>query len=212
MNGKQEKNWEFQISQYLDGLLSEAESAELQAKLQADPALRETLSQYQALEENLKSLADEQPAIDFDSQREWIMSRVSSRAQTRHVKGRRLILRSIYSACAVAAVLLVAFGVFMIARTHLPSEGVKRAESLALRPSPVQPGKVIATILPASPAPKTSVKGMVQVLAKRMDGKPARQAEKPAAGTVVVSIGSPGFTNEEEVIETATDEAEEYWF
>ncbi len=211
MSEKQEKTWEFQISQYLDGLLTEAESTELQAQLKSNPELQEIFEQYQALEGNLESLADDLPEIDFDLQRREIMDRIASRAQASPVKLTRRILRPIFAVTAAAAVVLIAFALYTISRTFMPSPIPQRVQSVALRPSPVQTGEVLASVSPAAAELTTS--GMVQVLAKRMDIKPKERDEKTTAGTVVVSIGSPELVAEDKESEDSEIyDTEEYWF
>ncbi len=220
MSGKQETNWEFQICQYIDGLLNEAETAELEKKLAADPALRETLARYQALEDQLTSIADDVVDIDFDLQRRDIMDKIDVRRAEASGKF-RWMYKPVAAVCAIAAVLVVAFGVYMIARTVLPgpqAEQVQTAssgnvvKSVYRRPNPLRTGNALATVLPA--APEHTAKGIVQVLARRMADKDLQakaSPSKPPAGTVLVSIGSPRKADESLRNETAADDTE-FWF
>lgn len=210
MKEKQEKNLEFQITQYLDGLLNEDESAQLEAQLETDPALREIFDKYQALQSKLESLGEDLPEIDFDLQRQQIMGQIDSRNSARSVKLTRRIFRPVFALTAVAAIVLISFGVLMIAKINLPTAEPKSVESIVLRPSPVHFGKVVATVSPASP--EITTKRMVQILARRMDIKPVKRIEKSTPGTVVVSIGSQDFTSEDDAADSEMEVSEEYWF
>ena len=210
MSGKQDKNLEFQITQYLDGLLSADESARLEAQLDAAPVLREIFDEYQALQDNLEALAEDLPEMDFDLQRRQIIGQIDSKNSARPVKLSRRIFRPVFALSAVAAIVLISFGVLMIARNKLPGAKTQSVESIALRPYPINFGKVVATVSPASQ--EMTTKEMVQVLSKRMDEKSVKRIEKTATGAVVVSIGSQDFTSEDETAEPEIETSEEYWF
>ena len=120
MADKRETNWEFQISQYLDGLLDGPALARLQARLEEDPQLRETLRQYQLMQEQLDALGREDLAIDFDAQRAEIMAEVRRRRTRGSWRARAV--RPVLIALSVAAVVVVAWGVLTIARWTLPGQ------------------------------------------------------------------------------------------
>lgn len=197
MSEKQNKNLEFQITQYLDGLLDKEESAQLEAQLQADPELRKVFNDYQALHVNLESLAEDLPEMNFGLQRQQIMSQIALKTQAMPVKLTRRIFKPVFALAAVAAIVLIAFGVLMVARNKLPGTKIQAIESVALRPSPVHTGTVIATISPASSEITTNE--LVQVLAKRMNVRLVKRVVKPSSGTVLVFVGAQDFTSEEEV-------------
>ncbi len=206
---ERETNWEFQISQYLDGLLDGPALAELQARLEEDPRLRDTLRQYQLLQEQLDALGREDLAIDFDAQRAEIMAGVRRR-QTRG-SWRARAARPVLVALSVAAAVVVAWGVVTIARWTLPGQA-SRVESVALRPAALQQGQVVASVVgPLA----DDVRGVVSVLARRMQAPPSSPAKSSPAGLVVVSIGATEQAEENKTKEAQalpTNDTDTYWF
>jgi anti-sigma factor RsiW len=212
MADKRETNWEFQISQYLDGLLADQALSEFRARLQSDPQLRESLREYQALQEQIDALGREDLAIDFDAQRAEIMAQI--RRRPRRGSWRPRLARPVVAALAIAAVVVLAWGVVTIARWVLPGP-LARVESVAIRPAAIQPGQVVATVVPAGPGHDVKVKGLVSVLARRQQAPYINPVGQESLGTVVVSVGSPEQVNGNKTKEPqapSTNDMETYWF
>ncbi len=209
MVDKRETNWEFQISQYLDGLLDGPALARLQARLEEDPQLRETLRQYQLMQEQLDALGREDLAIDFDAQRAEIMAEVRRRRTRGSWRARAV--RPVLIALSVAAVVVVAWGVLTIARWTLPGQA-GRVESVALRPAALQQGQAVASVV----GPLVdNIKGVVSVQARRMQASPSNPAKSSPAGLVVVSVGATGQAEECETKESQAlppNDTDTYWF
>ena len=174
-----EHDMEFLITQYVDGLLDPSRAAELERKLEADPALREQLRLYESLQGLL--MADDRKAlsgIDYDGQREEVIAAVQRRALAERLPSRPVILRPMFRVLAAAAAVLVVASVGLLVNRAGP-----RAEpevSVAMRSAAVSPAG----------------RGELEVSMRRVDpGMLAMSVLAPAAegplpsGTVVVSAG-----------------------
>ena len=174
-----EHDMEFLITQYVDGLLDPSRAAELERKLEADPALREQLRLYESLQGLL--MADDRKAlsgIDYDGQREEVIAAVQRRALAERLPSRPVILRPMFRVLAAAAAVLVVASVGLLVYRAGP-----RAEpevSVAMRSAAVSPAG----------------RGELEVSMRRVDpGMLAMSVLAPAAegplpsGTVVVSAG-----------------------
>jgi negative regulator of sigma E activity len=99
---------EFSISQYLDGTLSESESAALEERFATDAEARAILAEYQqlnsALQQNLPL-----PAVDFDA----LAMKISSAVANEELPQRRLFIGTwqTRTGIAIAASVLLAIGI-----------------------------------------------------------------------------------------------------
>ena len=112
MNTKRNNDWEFRLSQSIDGQLSPTQAEELQVRLDEDASLRETSRKYQALDSTLQRMGDETPEIDYFRQRQAIVSGLSRRGVIRSGWRFRTLATRV---AAVAAGLLLAVGLSFLA-------------------------------------------------------------------------------------------------
>ncbi len=105
-----EQDFEFLITQYLDGELAEQERAALEQRLAQDPAAREMLESYRKLDAAMKRNAAV-PAVRWDAFANHISSALDRLGEP--VQSYR-IFSARWAAVAVAALALIAFGTFMI--------------------------------------------------------------------------------------------------
>lgn len=112
-------NWEYLLSQHLDGQLDDRQAGELARRLAEDSQLRQALALYTALADHLRPADREAPAgIDYDSQRAAIMAAIERKALLEGLPRRRLVFRPVFRALAAAAVLLVLASVGVLVFRH----------------------------------------------------------------------------------------------
>lgn len=182
---------EFQLSQYLDGQLGFWAKRRMERRLAQDPAMREQLAAYAALEQHLSAAARQELAgVDYGSQRSAIASALERR-KLLEARPRRatVVFRPVFvrPALALAAGLLLAVGLW--AWFVRPGTGV--------RPNSVE--VTVALVAPAGPATAPGSGEAVMVM-RRMemgelhiaipDDESGTQDCPP--GTVMVSAGTIG--------------------
>jgi len=155
---------EFQISQYVDGTLSDAERAEVEALLEQDAAAREMLVEHRRVTENLRANRLS-PAIDLDALARRVAGVIDAEEARRDgAYSLRWVRR--FVPVALAASVLIGFA--LMSRTGAPK-------------SPVDPmiGPVVNSVAPAPP-------GVMEVTGP--------QIPKPDGGAVAnITVGpAPG--------------------
>jgi anti-sigma factor RsiW len=106
-----DEQFEFLLTQYLDGALSEAQAKELESRLAQDPDARALLDSYRKLDQALKSLPPV-PEPDWDSNATKIASAIETQGTAIYGRPNRFrigILPAVAS--ALVACLLIAVGV-----------------------------------------------------------------------------------------------------
>jgi anti-sigma factor RsiW len=182
MNGQEQDNLEFELSQYLDGQLSGRRARQLERRLEQDPALRETLQRYAALDGRLVALGGAGLAgVDYDSQRAEVVRRLERRALLERRPARIIFLRPVFAMAggglAVAAAVLIAV---LVWRGGQPPVSTPTVSEVSVA--------VLAPVVPRG--------GEAQVTLRRLEDREIRLAdaeEGPHAppGTVMVSINPP---------------------
>lgn len=153
---------EYQISRYIDGELTQQEVADLTTRVQEDPALTAAMDEYKALDAELAGLADDVPEIDFIGQREDIISTIERRRIERRARMQRWVLRPALATLAAAAMVLLAFGVFLMVKSQAPKPGETfRVVVLPPEQRPAVTGKVEVKVLPGTADEITSSGGSV---------------------------------------------------
>jgi anti-sigma factor RsiW len=177
-----DENLEFRLCQYLDGQLGRREQAALEKRLAADPALRDELKRYAALNGQLGALRENAgagPEVNYDLQRAEIVAAVERKLLLAR-RRRPLVLRPVFGALAAAVVLLVSVGVLVLLQTGpgTPVEPPVRVIVLPVAPPSGGAGEVLVRVEPDEPEQIPSA-----------PGEEAAPQDVPD-GTVVVSIGA----------------------
>lgn len=178
------EDWEFLLSQYLDGQLSDRQAAELARRLEKDSRLREELTRYSRLNGELRVVdLEELDEIDYDDQRAGIMAAVERKALLEGLPRRRLVFRPVFRVLAAAAVLLMlASAGLLVFRHGGPAAAVPQVKVA-----------VLGQITPAADS-------QLIVRLKRLvapEPAPVRRPQAGAmpAGTVMVSIGGASLAS-----------------
>ncbi len=184
---------EMLLCRYLDGDLNAQERADMDRLLEQDAQLREELSSYRALDEQLKQIdaaqldAMEIPDIDYEIQRGHIMEAVERKALlVAPLRKRFFLFRPVYASIAVAAVVLIAASVGFMSFLGKGEPGAAVSVSVI---KPVTEGQVNVAVLP-------SQSGTVQVDYPRVDmmdlplgaSSDTLSASAPPSGTVAASV------------------------
>jgi len=185
----------------LDGELSAEQAAELERRLKQDPALREELRRYAALQGHLAELGrQELRDVDYDAQLAEIMSAVERRALLRRAVVRRpLVLRPVFGIVAAAAAVLIVATVGVL-NYHPAGPQGKPPGDVAQTPATPQPS-VAVTVLPIAPVGAESGKISVEYPPVDVMSLPVAIASdtvaplSPPPGTVAVSVGPIGRTS-----------------
>jgi anti-sigma factor RsiW len=137
---------EFQISQYLDGTLAEADQSALEARLAEDAQARALLDEYRRLDVVLKSAPA--PAVDWDALSTQICDAV---AQQEEEPGRsyRIGTFRTFAGLAVAASVLIGLGLVipLLQQQTNPVRG-----GVAVKPSKAPVEIIVVDAGPAAPA------------------------------------------------------------
>lgn len=177
---------EFQLTELLDGNLSPERKAALEARLDTDPALRETLRQYASLDRALGGLGLDRPAVDFARQREEIVAAVEERASSGAGRWQRLVLKPALLAGALAATVLLAMSISLMIHAHMTGRGGDPSIDMAGVGS--ADSRVQVALVPAAPSPGQGVVHAESIRPKN----PPREVDRIREGTVVVTVGSVG--------------------
>jgi len=169
-----------ELTEYLDGQLSRRQALDLERRLAEDPALREELRRYAALEGQLSALGAAEPAgVDYDAQRQDILYALERKALLERRPPVRIIRfwPGVFAAAAAAAV-------FLVGRVLTPP-GFPPA------PRPF----VAALVLPIGPPVRGTAVVRAECVPVSWDnlilapGEAPEEVPATPPGTVVVSIG-----------------------
>ncbi|MFB3891011.1 MAG: anti-sigma factor [Phycisphaerae bacterium] len=192
------KDPQFEISQYLDGQLEGRQLADFERRLAEDPALASELARWRALDERLAAMSGAGlENVDFQTQRASIMSALERKALLADQRRRVLVFRpAFWGAVAAAAAILLA--VFVGMKVWQPSAGPGPIVGPAPTPEVSTP-VVLSVMQPDSPLARGEE--VVQLAAQRT-GPELSPEVLPAPGplplnTVYVSC-SPPVENEQE--------------
>lgn len=178
-------NLEFELSQYLDGQLSRGRARRLERRIEQDPALREQLRKYAALEGRLSALGKGTLAgADYDGQREEVVRLLERRRLLEARPRRPVFLRPVFLSfsgglAAVAAALMV--GLWLWVFTKHPTAAPVQTE--------------VSVVMHRARAPRN---GQAELTVRRLDPRdihlPSAGLPEPASledmppGTVMVSV------------------------
>ena len=196
MNQDAKDNLEFELSQYLDGQLSGRRARRLERRLDQEPALREELKKFAALDEQLSQLAQKDVAgLDYDWQRSEVVRMLERKRLLGARSTRTIFFRPVFwgtgGALAVAAAVVIGILAWM------PPAGPTGNPTVA---TALTPEVSVALVRPAAP-----MQGTVQASPRRLDendyrlpGPPvedpgmeiATRAKAPP-GTVMASFNQP---------------------
>ncbi len=179
---------EFQLTQYLDGLLDDKQAAQLERKLARDPALARELELYRSLGRKLTGMSSrELEGADYRSLRSGVMASLERKALMEAAP--RRVVRLWPALSAVAATLIVAVMAWLV---------------FSLKPVGRLPQEVIqAQALPAHQGPG----GRAEIVVNYRQMPPEAVRIKPSsrqvdlagmpAGTVFISVGPEkgGYNN-----------------
>ena len=144
---------EFQISQYLDGTLGEADGSALEARLAADADARALLDEYRRLDVVLK--AAPLPAVDWDALSAQICGAVAEQEPQPARSYRIGTFRTVAGLAMAACVLIgLGLGIRLLQRPYTgPTSG---AGTIAVAPSNAPVEIVVVDATPTSAAPAAS--------------------------------------------------------
>jgi anti-sigma factor RsiW len=198
---------EMLLCEYLDGQLSADQAAELERRLAEDPALREELRRYSALQRQLSALGEQdRDEAQFDAQRVSIMAAVERRALLRRQGGRRwIVLRPVLTGLAAAAAVVIIVDVaWRVWMPGGPREGTQIVSGPGLDRPPAVPRTpqptVSVAVLPVAPQPTEEAEVRVECprLAVMDLIPPTHPDVYPISdtppGTVAVSVSPSGRT------------------
>jgi anti-sigma factor RsiW len=194
------KDIELELSRYADGRLSRRRARKLERRLATDPALREELRRYMALDGHLTAMADGGLAgVDYQAQRMRIVATLERRALLGSARRRPVVLRPVFwGSLAAAAALVAAVSVWVVTqRSARPTAEPGRGEIVSVTvEEKTGPTKVETAIVPVA---ETIEPGEVETVLRRLDldeirlslWPPGEEApDAPPPGTVVVSAGT----------------------
>jgi anti-sigma factor RsiW len=111
-------DFEFSLTQYLDGTLSPQERAAVEEHLRADPAAQALLEEYRRLDQILSGAAQGMPRLQWDRLADQISQAVADEADRPIFFFGRAPVRT---ALALAASLLIVVGIVRLAARHSPA-------------------------------------------------------------------------------------------
>lgn len=183
MNDKEQLDLEFQISQYLDGQLSDRQASELEKRIQSDERLGRLMEQYAAVASHVSGTPLDESEFDFVEQKAEIMQAVERKMLLGTQKRRRIVFRPFakMAAAAAAVVIVSAVAYYTFRSTPQPGETIKVA---LMRSEPLPTGRIAMDM------------ELVPMSWEEIDLAPEGDVLPPKipAGTVIVSVGAAGKT------------------
>jgi anti-sigma factor RsiW len=176
---------EFRICRYIDGEMTDAETAAFEAQADQDAELRLDIERYRRLEDALGAVGDEPAPVDETAQRTAILSALQQQQQRRPSRVQRLVLKPALAGLAAAAMFLLALGTYLV----VVGSGVQEPG----KPTPSGDGDV-ATASMALVGPGQADGGAVSSSLRRKNlFEEIRYRMRPlGSGSVVVSVSSAG--------------------
>jgi len=173
-------DWEFLLSRYLDGDLTEAEAESVRRRLESDASARRELAAYRALEGHLAAMGDAWTESDYRAQRQAVGAEVRRRLARGHAPARPWVLAAGWGSLAAAAAVVLALVASFFWASQPPAGPIV---SVVVRPA-AEPAAGKAELAVASRPVDESELPLAEFA-------PRPRGTALPAGTVLVSVGGP---------------------